>query len=513
MRYFKTLVVAAACISAFADDADKAKVAADVRILEEIKTRNAIVPNLRHLSDVIGPRLTGSPSLEIANNWAADKFREYGLTNVKLEPYEIPIGWSRGTATLSLVEPTVKPLTVASAGWSPGTAGSVSGPVVLFEARTRKDLEAYKGKLKGAILLRGKPATINPVSDTSYGPGKNKTPKDEPKAKKDGDTPSKRDTEDFKNFHNDLGEFMKREGVFATLRDSGKPHGLLVTTGGFKDDDDRIKAQAPVPSLYVVHEHYALLYRLLTEHKTAPKVMVNITNTFSDAPVTVYNTVGELTGSEKPDEIVVLGAHIDSWDLASGTTDNGTGTSIVIEAARTLSTLAKQGLRPKRTIRFVLFSGEEQGLHGSKNYVKLHKPELEKHSAALVHDTGTGKVLNLRLMGRTAILPVLGPELESLKAVGFEGLIADSSGGTDHLPFEAVGVPGFPCKQDIDEYRFTHHTQSDTFDKAKPANLVQGAQVLAVTAYRIANLEKLLPREKPVKETAPKPSAPAAIGN
>jgi carboxypeptidase Q len=298
--------------------------------------------------------------------------------------------------------------------------------------------------------------------------------------------------------------------VAAVVRDAAKPHGLLVTTGGFKEDADRVTAKAVVPTIFMVHEHYAMLHRFATEEKPNVKVELNVSNQFSDGPVTVYNTVGEIAGAEKPDEMVIIGAHIDSWDLGSGTTDNGTGTSVVLEAARALGTLAKQGVKPKRTIRFALFSGEEQGLHGSKNYVKQHKQEHEKISAALVHDTGTGMVLNLRTMGRTAVLPVLTPELESLKSVGFEGVIAESSGGTDHLPFEAAGIPGFPCRQDIDEYRFTHHTQSDTFDKAKPENLVQGAQVLAVAAWRIANLDQLLTREKPPKETAPAPEKPAA---
>ncbi len=471
------LLLALFCCPLLADEPSP-KVAVDLKILDEIKSHNTIEPNLRHLSDVIGPRLTGSPSLVTANKWAADKFNEYGLSNVKLEPYEIPIGWTRGTATLSLVEPVAKTLTVASAGWAPGTDGTVTGPVVLFEPRTRKDLENYRGKVKGAILLRGKPANVSPVNDTRYGAGMNRPPRSELKS-------------------DELNEFLRTEGVAATLRDSAKPHGLLVTTGGFRDGDDRVKAVAQVPSLFVTHEDYAMLYRLLTDHKLEPKVSINIKNTFSDGPVTVYNTVGELPGTEKPDEIVVIGAHIDSWDLARGTTDNGTGSSIVLETARTLGALAKQGIKPKRTIRFALFSGEEQGLHGSKNYVKQHASELEKHSAAIIHDTGTGKVMNLRTMGRAAILPVLGPELESLKSVGFEGLTVESMGGTDHLPFEAKGVPGLPCKQDMDEYRFTHHTQSDTYDKAKPANLVQGAQVLAVTAYRIADLDKLLPRDKP----------------
>jgi Zn-dependent M28 family amino/carboxypeptidase len=247
-------------------------------------------------------------------------------------------------------------------------------------------------------------------------------------------------------------------------------------------------------SLYVAHEHYAMLYRLATRPGAKTKVEVEVSNKFIPGPVTVYNTVGEIVG-EKADEFVVVGAHLDSWDLAQGTTDNGTGSCVVLETARLI---AKSGVKPKRTIRFVLFTGEEQGLHGSRQYVTRHKDEMPKTSAALVHDTGTGKVQGLGLQGREAIKPILDRELVSLKNVpGFNGVSLRSMGGTDHLSFEQVGVPGFACDQDMDEYRLTHHTQSDTFDKAKEPTLIQGAQVMAVTAMRIANLPDLLPRDRP----------------
>jgi carboxypeptidase Q len=485
MRTLVALLILAVVIRAEEPDI---RTAVDATLLAEIKSRGEIMPNLAHLCDSIGPRLTTSPSLEAANKWALEKMKSYGLTNVRLEPWEAPIGWTRGTATMTLTTPVAKAMTVCSAGWCPGTPGSVIGTVVYFDAKTKADLDAFKGKLKGAVLLRGKPAKVAPVSDTNYGrdrrpnisspPAKDATPKDPAKP------PTEEERKEFDAVQEQLKEFFAAEGVACTLRDSGKPHGLLITTGGFKDDADRVTAKNPTPSLFVTHEDYAMLYRLW-EAKQEPTVTLNISNTFSEGPVTVYNTIGEIVGSQMPEEIVVLGAHLDSWDLARGTTDNGTGSCVILEAARALSALAKAGHAPKRTIRFCLFTGEEQGLHGSKAYVKRHQSTLDKHSAALVHDTGTGKVLAFHLMGREAVKAVLDPELISLKGIGFEGVATTSSGGTDHLPFEKAGVPGFPCKQDWDEYRFTHHTQSDTFDKAKPENLVQGAQVLSVAALRI----------------------------
>ncbi len=501
---------------------DKPAVASDAAaldrlVIDEVKARTEIMKNLGHLSDTIGPRLTGSANLERANRYCEEVFKGYGLTNVHLEPWEIPVGWQRGTATMTLkTANSSRVLTVAARGWTPGTKGAVTGPVVVLEARTKSDLEKYKGKLQNAVLLRGKPADVAPVSDLSYGPGgspKKDNPKKDREPKKDAapknaeampDTPKadepKKDAppkfEDFRAFQRELSDFYQSEGVAAIVSDAGKPHGLLVTTGGWREGD-RATPQEPIPGLFMAHEHYALLHRLASRAKPGeePKVTLEVSNTFVPGPITVYNTVGEITGATKPDEIVVIGAHLDSWDLASGTTDNGTGSSIVMEVARTLSTLAKAGHRPARTIRFVLFTGEEQGLYGSKRYCERHKDELAKHTLALVHDTGTGKVTGFGLQGRANILPILEPQLETLKTIdGWKGLNLDRMGGTDHLSFDAAGVPGFACRQDMDEYRLTHHTQSDTLDKAKEPNLIQGAQVIAITALRVANLPEMLPR-------------------
>lgn len=507
----------------------ESKLALDKAIMSEIQDNTEIMKNLGYLSDVIGPRLTGSANLERANKWAAEKMKEYGLTNVRLEPWEIPVGWERGSVSMKLVDPGEKILIAASAGWAPGTNGKITGEVVILNITKKEDLEQYKGKLKNAIVLRGNPANVGPVipppppadrADNRPGPmGDRPAPRRAEAPPRSGPDAANRYA-DLMALRREMGEFFKAEGVAAVITDSAKPHGLLVTTGSWRQGDRGNQPEGPT-TLYVAHEHYALLHRLITEYKIAPKVELEVTNRFIPGPVTVYNTVGELPGSEKPDEFVVLGAHIDSWDLASGTTDNGTGTSVVLESARTLAKLARQGMPPKRTIRFVLFSGEEQGLFGSKEYVRRHMDEMPRTSMALVHDTGTGKVLSIGTQNRPAVVKVLAPELESLTAVGFEGLTLASSGGTDHLSFDArdVNVPGFACKQDPDEYRFTHHTQSDTFDKAKEPNLIQGAQVMAVTAMRVANLPEMLPRDRPQpmqrrrgepepKKDAPKPEEP-----
>ncbi len=492
----------------------------DRAIIAEIKSKSELMKNLQYISDVIGGRLTGSKNLERANNWTADKMKSYGLENVRLEPWEIPVGWERGHAYMKIVEPdNGRELTIASMAWTPGTKGKVTGDVVVIKARTKADLQQYKGKLKNAVVLTGAPANVKAITDLSYpappGPVVREPRKEEPKKEepKNGDPkkeePKKEGAGGERPFGggggggdgfqpgglgNELTEFLKAEGVACRVMDSTKPHGLLNMTGGWPAD--RVAAEARLPVVFMTHDHYALLYRLATRENAVTKVEVEIENKFIPGPITVYNTIGDVTGSEKPDEIVVVGAHLDSWDLGSGTTDNGTGSCVVLETARVIAALAAQGDRPKRTIRFCLFTGEEEGLYGSKRYVEKHKAEMDQHSAALVHDTGTGKVYGFGLHGRKSVQTVLEPELTTLATIeGWKGLELRGMGGTDHLSFHAVGVPGFACLQDMDEYRLTHHSQSDTFDKAKEPNLIEGAQIMAVTAMRIANLPELLPRK------------------
>jgi len=212
----------------------------------------------------------------------------------------------------------------------------------------------------------------------------------------------------------------------------------------------------------------------------------------------VYNTVAEIPGSEKPDEVVIIGGHLDSWDLGTGATDNGTGAMAVLEAARALQRL---GLKPKRTIRFVLFTGEEQGLVGARAYVEAHKAELGKISGVLVHDSGTGRVLTIGMMANYAAREVMDRVVYPLAKIGLVEPSLRTEGGSDHVPFDEAGVPGFWCVQEPVDYAQTHHSQADTFDRVRPDDLTEGAQVLAVWAYNVAQLPDLLPR---------KPAPPAA---
>jgi hypothetical protein len=453
--------------------------------------------------------------------------RSYGLLNVHLEPYTIVAGWERGTAYARIIEPdNGRTLTLAAAGWAPSTNGKVQGDVVIFTAGDKAALAKYKGKLKNAIVLQGAPSQVRPITDMSFplppggpGGGRRRNADGTPRAGQQGGVAGQqggagqRRGEDFfdrmMRSRRETAEFLKSEGALVIMQDAGKPHGLLNMTGSITGTD-RGNAGEPIPSVFVAHEHYALLYRLAKRPAPArTRVEIELTNKFIPGPIAVYNTVGEIRGSEKPDEVVIVGAHLDSWDLGQGTTDNGTGSSVIIDTARTL---AHCGVQPKRTIRFVLFTGEEQGFHGSRAYVKEHGKELPKISMVLAHDTGTGKVTGIGLQGRDILKPIFERELASLEEVGLKEINLRSMGGTDHVPFDHVGVPGFAVQQDMAEYRLTHHSQSDTLDKAHEQDLIQGVQVMAVAAMRIANLPTLLPRDKkePARQAQRASTTPAA---
>ncbi len=458
-------------------------VTADRQILTEIKDHSEVMPNLEYLTDIIGPRLTGSPNLTRANQWTAEMFRKYGLSNVHLEPWTIARSWTRGAARGRIISPTDRPLTLASAGWSPSTNGAVRGPVMYVKARRSEELAEYKGKLKGAIVIATEPDKLPPPYEvprspvlSPFGPP--------PEAQLFGPAAQR--------FRDERDAFFKAEGAAAVLRDSGKDHGLL-NMGGIGGEHYNVGA---LPTAFVTHEGYSQIWRLLDRGPV--QVEVELTNSFGEKPMEVYNTVAEIRGSEKPNEVVVLGAHLDSWDLGTGATDNGTGSMAVLEAARAL---AKLNVKPERTIRFILFTGEEQGLVGSKMYVQAHKADLGTISAVLVHDTGTGRVLSIGLQGNYQDREVMDKLVAPMREVGLLELSQRSIRGTDHASFNDAGVPGFYCIQDPAEYRKTHHSQSDTFDKVWKDDLVQGAQVLAAWAYNAANAPEMLPR-KPVEKQA-----------
>ena len=479
-----------------ADDASEIA-ATDIQILDEIRDRSEAMANLEYLSDEIGARLTGSPQLKQANDWTADMFRKYGLANVHLEPWTIAHSWTRGTASARIVSPAEHPLTIAAAGWSPSTNGAVRGPVVYFDVKTKDDFEKFRGKLKGAIVIYQEPESLSPPRPDDPTRAVTRPMQAPPPVK--GQPPVPSPFAGMQELGRARNEFFKQEGVAVVLRDSSKPHGLLNMTG---IGGEKFEIGA-IPTAFITGEGYRMLFRMLKRGKV--EVEIEMTNSFGDKPMEVYNTVAELRGSEKPDEVVLLGAHLDSWDLGTGSTDNGTGSMAVLEAARAL---AKLNVKPRRTIRFVLFTGEEEGLVGSVKYVESHKNDLEKISAVLVHDTGTGRVLTLGLHDNYQDREIVDHVLAPLSELKLLEVSMSRSFGTDHASFDDAGVPGFYCIQEGAEYMKTHHSQSDTFDKVWKDDLNQGAEVLAAWAYNTAQLPAMLPRRPLPYRPAPGSAQP-----
>jgi Zn-dependent M28 family amino/carboxypeptidase len=455
----------------------------DKKISEQVKAdADQLKKDLTYLATGIGPRLTGSAQMDQASRWTEEQFKAAGLANVHREAWSIANSWTRGPASGRVTGPAAHELTLATAGWSPATNGSIKGELVIVDAPKAEDLEKYKGKLSGKIaLLKGAADLETPQNPLLTPWGQPALPILLPKGV---------DIESYGKARAAAMKMIAEEKPLALLMSSEKLFGLLNMTTVSRD-----YRPGAYPAAFLAREDYFDLLRLVDVGGPV-QVELNIQGAFSGKPVEVYNTVAEIPGSEKPDEVVILGAHLDSWDLGSGATDDGTGSMAVLAAARALQ---KLGLKPKRTIRFVLFSGEEQGLNGSKAYVEAHKQELPKISGVLVHDSGTGKVLTIGLMGNYGAKETVDRALYPLADVsGFAETSLRSEGGSDHVPFDRAGVPGFWCVQEPADYEKTHHSQADTLDRVRWDDLTEGAQVLAVFAYNVAELPGLLPR-KPAK--------------
>ena len=454
---------------------------ADRKLFTEIDQNQQLMSNLEYLCDMIGPRLTGSDKLKRANQWTLARLQEYGLEKARLESWTIGNRWSRGTASARIVEPAAHAMTVASAGWSPSTNGPVRGRIVYVKADKPADLEKYKGQLRGAIVITTEPATLDPAAPPP--PDADRSLNAE-RGRENPDAPF----EERMRLRRQMNEFYKNEGVVGVLRESSKEHGLL-NMSGFGGANYQI---SPIPSAFVIHEDYARLWRLLARNQPV-EVEIDLKNEVTAGPVEVFNTVAEIPGGDKANELVIVGAHLDSWDLGSGATDNGTGSSVLLEAARAIRA---SGLKPSRTIRFLLFSGEEQGLNGSRAYIKAHPEELDRIQGVVIHDTGTGRVKSFTIEGRYDLREAMDKIAEPLREAGLDELSMRRTSGSDHVPFRDAGVPAFFGVQDPAEYRKTHHSQSDTFDKIRKPDLVQGAKVVAALAWNLAEYPEKLPRKK-----------------
>jgi carboxypeptidase Q len=510
MRAFRSLVMAALPALALLATPLRAPLAAQYqvdttgagRLIEEALERSAIMPNLQYLSDAIGPRLSGSPAMRRANDYFAEKFREYGA-EARLESYQFGVTWERGAVSARLVAPFSRWVNAWSWAWTEGTGGkTLTGPIVRVTITDAASIEAQKDKIRGAWLLLADPAFVwNPdgpamtAADSAARQAELERRRAEAQRGVDTTAAGRAARQQFMI---DRPYLLKRAGALGTITDGAKEHALVTMSGS----PNRV---SPLPNLVVSHEDYLMFDRQVAAG-LAPRFEARVENRVGKTPVEQWNTIGEIRGTEWPGQVVILGAHLDSWDLSQGLTDNGASSTAVLEAARVI---LASGLKPKRTIRFILFSGEEEGLLGSRAYAAAHAATADSVQAVMVLDNGTGMITGQALQGRNDLEQLWKDLLAPVAHLGAGNVRQGMKGGTDHLAFTPYGIPGFNYDQERRGYNHTHHSQSDSFDKAVEGDLRQAAAVMAVTAYELANLPVLLPRGTRTEVTPPAPAKPS----
>jgi hypothetical protein len=471
------------------------------KIRDEGMNRSKINDLASYLTDVIGARLTNSPGSRKANEWAAQTFRSWGLANVKIEPWDTTFGrgWEIVSYSGRILDPWTKPLDAYPQAWSGSTLDArgrpttLTCPVVIFEVRDSTDLAKYAGKLKGACVLRGAQAAIGPefqprdrrisLEDLLEPP-----PPPAQRAQGGGQGAFGRG----QALAAAANRLLRTEQVAAVLQPSSWTYGLILNGGHFEGRTARDSLYNPVPNLVVAHEQYGSLYRVAQRGLPA-RVEVNLQTRFLDDNRIPTNVIAEIPGTDKADEIVMLGAHFDSWHSGTGATDNGAGSVVMMEAMRILKTL---GMPMRRTVRIGLWTGEEQGLIGSTRYLRIHKDELPKISAYVNVDNGTGKIRGIWSQSNSAVVPIFEQILSPFRDMGVLAVRDGNTGGTDHQSFDRVGVPGFNFIQDPIEYSIrTHHSNVDTYERLVIDDLKQAATVVAWTVYHIANRDEMMPRK------------------
>jgi hypothetical protein len=468
------------------------------KIRDEGLNRSKLDDLASYLTDVIGARLTNSPGSRKANEWAAETFRSWGLANVKVEPWDTTFGrgWEIVSYSGRILDPWTKPLDAYPQAWSGSTKGTITCPVVVFEVRDSADLAKYAGKLKGACVLRGAPAVIGP----EFEPRDRRISLEELLEPPAPPAQGARQGGGQSNFARQAAlnaaatRLLRSEQPAAVLQSSGWTYGIIRNGGHFDGRSARDSIYNPVPNLLVAHEQYGTLYRVAQRGLPA-RVELNLQTRFLDDNRTPANVVAEIPGTDKSDEVVMLGAHFDSWHSGTGATDNGAGSVVMMEAIRILKTL---GMPMRRTVRIGLWTGEEQGLIGSSRYLRIHKDELPRISAYVNLDNGTGKIRGIWSQSNSAVVPVFEQILSPFRDLGVLAVRDGNTGGTDHQSFDRVGVPGFNFIQDPIEYSIrTHHSNVDTYERLVIDDLKQAATVVAWTVYHIANRDEMMPRKAP----------------
>jgi len=518
MRFITFLIASVAGLGgvlapAFGGSEGAPAAAPDLLVIHRIKAEafehSRVMDHLFRLTDVNGPRVTNSPGYRRAAEWCLKQLKEYGLKNVHGEPFEFGKGWSFSHYSANLVAPAPAPLVGFPLAWTPGTNGPVTAEAIYAVMKEEKDFKKFKGKLKGKIVLIDEPRKIKVLTVT----GGERYSAKELAERAEAGTPGKRRHDREKKrakrikFSKKLFKFLNDEGVVAVFRTSYKGDAGLVAGSRYGSR----KADMPVPptAIALMAEHYDRLVRLLKK-KIPVKVELNVEAKIYGDDLNPPNVIAEIPGTRKPDEVVMLGGHLDSWQGGTGAVDNGAGAAVMMEAIRILKAL---DLKMDRTVRLALWGGEEEGLLGSKAYVKKHfadpetmkvTAEHEQLSAYYNFDNGSGKIRGIYLQNNDMVRPVFEAWLRPFHDLGATVVTIRNTGGTDHLSFDAVGLPGFQFIQDpLDYESVTHHTNADTYGHAIESDLIESAAIIASFVYDTANYPILLPR-KPLPKPKPK---------
>lgn len=516
------------------------------KIRKEGMENSQIMKTLHFFTDVYGPRLTGSPNLKAAGNWAVSQMTTWGFENAKLEPWDFGHpGWVNERASGFITAPVQDSLVFEVLAWTPGTKKAVKGQAFQMIIPTtpsttnpnfqlpptQEALTAYfesiKAQVKGKMVLMGKPAVI-PVN---INPQPKRLNDEDLKKRFDPNAPLPQQPQfpqfpapqpgqlTFQQVAEQLDQFLLENKVAVRINDAGREHGQIRAFNNRSFDVTK-----SVPTVVMRNEDYGRISRLLADG-SAVSLEFDIRNRVIPEGTTSYNTVGEITGTDKKDEVIMLGGHLDSWHAATGATDNAVGCAIMMEAARILKTV---GVKPRRTIRVALWSGEEQGLLGSLAYVKQHFgsfetpiPGYEKFGGYFNIDSGTGKARGMSIFGPPEAATVLREALKPYEEFGFMGVISTRSrglGGSDHTSFNQAGLPGIGVQQDPIEYgSHTWHTNLDTYERIIEDDVKKSAIVIASAVYVLAMRDELLPRYSkeampalPTPQPTPTPAATPA---
>ncbi|CAN5538527.1 M28 family metallopeptidase [soil metagenome] len=481
------------------------------KIRDEGKNNSQIMKTLHVLADVYGPRMTGTPRLKAAGEWAAQQMKTWGFDNAMLEPWDFGnVGWVNDRASGFITSPTQDSLVFEVLAWTPSTKKTVKGQafqIILPERPTQDELTKYfdsiKTQIKGKMVLMGKPAVIpvniNPQSKRlsddlvrqRLNPNNPQTfPTPQP-------TPTPREGQlTNPQIGEQLDKFLVDSKVAVRINDAAREHGQIRAFNNRTFDIKKV-----VPTVVMRNEDFGRIARIMDDG-TPVSLEFNIQNRIFPEGKTSYNTIGEITGTDKKDEVIMLGGHLDSWHSATGATDNAIGCAIMMEAARILKAI---GVKPRRTIRVALWSGEEQGLLGSQAYVKQHfgsyetpLPFYEKFGGYFNIDSGTGKARGMSVFGPTEAADILREAVKPFEDLGILGAINTRSrgfGGSDHTSFNNAGLPGIGVFQDPIEYgSHTWHTNLDTYERIIEEDVKSAATVIAATVYVLAMRDEMLPR-------------------